>query len=336
MTNPLLRIQDLHIEFHTSHGRVRALNGVSFDVQPGEVFGLVGETGCGKTITGLSVLRLLPPPARITAGRITFEGLDVLSLPEREMQSLRGRKIAVIFQDPASSLNPVFTIGAQIEKVIRDHLHVSPAQAHHRARGILSSVGLPDVDRILDSYPHELSGGMQQRAMIALALSCQPSLLIADEPTTALDVTIQSQILSLLRDVQKEFNLALILITHNLGVVAEMCDRLAVLYAGRVVETGPTQMIFESPQHPYTHGLMSAIPRPGSRGSRLAAIPGSVPVDPGAMAGCVFALRCAHAFERCRAESPPLFAVSAGHQSACFLAEKDLRGLADPESLRNA
>jgi len=317
----LLSIENLYIEFRTSRGRVRALNGVSFDVQPGEIFGLVGETGCGKTITGLSVLQLLPKSARITAGKIAFDGIDVLSLPEHEMRSLRGRKIAMIFQDPSSSLNPVFTVGAQIENVIREHLKLTPAKANGRAKEMLAAVGLPDVDRILSSYPHQLSGGMQQRAMIALALSCQPSLIIADEPTTALDVTIQSQILSLLRDLQKQFGIALILITHNLGVVAEMCDRLAVLYAGRVAEAGPTQAIFESPQHPYTRGLMGAIPRRGSRGNPLAAIAGTVPSDPGAVTGCVFAPRCGHAFDRCRTETPPLFAVSADHHSACFLSE---------------
>ncbi len=320
-THPLLRIDDLHIEFHAARGVLRALNGVSLEVKQGEVFGLVGETGCGKTVTGLSVLRLLPKSARVTQGRILFDDREMLSLSENDMRELRGGKIAMIFQDPSSSLNPVFTIGAQIEKVIREHLRLAPASARERAREMLSAVGLPDVDRILQSYPHQLSGGMQQRAMIALALSCQPSLIIADEPTTALDVTIQSQILLLLRDLQKQFGVALVLITHNLGVVAEMCDRLTVLYAGRVTETGSTRALFDLPHHPYTRGLMDAIPRRGSRGRPLAAIGGSVPADPGAVTGCVFAPRCSYAFDRCRVERPSLVAVGDEHHSACFLAD---------------
>jgi oligopeptide/dipeptide ABC transporter ATP-binding protein len=321
---PLLRVDDLHLEFRTARGVVRALNGVSLEVRAGEVFGLVGETGCGKSITGLSVLRLLPPSARVTRGQITFDGRDVLGLNEREVENLRGRRISMIFQDPGSSLNPVFTIGAQIEKVVRDHLQLAPAAARARAREMLAAVGLPDVNRLSASYPHELSGGMQQRAMIALALACQPALIIADEPTTALDVTIQAQILALLRDLQREFNLTLLLITHNLGVVAETCDRLAVLYAGRVVESGPTAALFSRPQHPYTQGLLAAIPRAGSRGQRLAAIPGSVPSDPGALAGCVFAPRCAQAFDRCQQEAPALFSAGPEHGSACFLSAPDV------------
>jgi len=321
MNTPLLQIDDLRIEFHTPRGQVHALNGVSLEVQPGEAFGLVGESGCGKTLTGLSVLRLLPKSARVTGGQINFKGANLLQLSEREMRSARGGKIAMIFQDPASSLNPVFSIGSQITRVIREHLHLSATPARDRARDLLNAVGLPDVERVMKSYPHELSGGMQQRAMIALALSCQPALLIADEPTTALDVTIQAQILALLDDLRKKFGITLILITHNLGIVAELCDRLAVLYAGRVVESGPTEAIFASPQHPYTRGLLNAIPRPGSRGSALAAIPGSVPVDPGAVTGCVFAPRCPYVFEHCHLEAPRLFNVSPEHYSACFLNE---------------
>lgn len=325
MSDPLLSIKDLHIEFQTSRSLVRALCGVSLEVQAGEVFGLVGETGCGKSITGLSVLRLLPRSARITRGRIYFEGQDILQLSEVEMQSVRGRKVAAIFQDPSTALNPVFTIGRQIEKVIRQHLLLNASQAHQRALEVLAAVGLPDTERIHHSYPHQLSGGMQQRVVIALALSCQPSLIIADEPTTALDVTIQSQILTLLADLQQRMGIAMILITHNLGVVADICDRLAVLYAGKVVETGTTRAIFESPQHPYTRGLMAAIPTSLARGQPLAAIPGAVPSNPGMMVGCVFAPRCAHSHVRCLQEKPPLYTVTDEHSSACFLNDREVK-----------
>ncbi|MCJ7584954.1 MAG: ABC transporter ATP-binding protein [Anaerolineales bacterium] len=317
----LLEVRDLFLEFKSSRGRLKALNGITFDVQPGEVFGLVGETGCGKTVTGLSVLRLLPRSASITGGQVIFEGVDLLTLGQSEIESVRGRKIAMIFQDPSTSLNPVFSNGSQIERVIRQHMKVTKQQAAVKALEVLAAVGLPDVERILRSYPHQLSGGMQQRVMIAMALSCNPRLLIADEPTTSLDVTIQAQILKLLRGLQKKFDVSVILITHNLGVIAQTCDRLAVLYGGRVAESGPTREIFVNPQHPYTRGLMNAIPRPGSRGKRMAAIPGAVPTNPGAIVGCAFAPRCEFALERCRTESPPLVQVGKNHLSACFLAE---------------
>jgi oligopeptide/dipeptide ABC transporter ATP-binding protein len=316
----LLTIENLQIEFKTARGQLKALNGVSLEMQRGEIFGIVGETGCGKTITGLSILRLLPKSASLR-GRILFDGQDLLTLSSVEMEQVRGGKIAMIFQDPSSSLNPVFTLGEQIERVIRQHLKMDSAAAHRQAAESLSAVGLPDVERVLISYPHQLSGGMQQRVMIAMALSCRPSLLIADEPTTALDVTIQAQILRLLRNLQKQFDLSIVLITHNLGVVAQTCDRLAVLYAGRVAESGPTREIFTNPQHPYTRGLMAAIPRPGSRGQKMEAIPGTVPANPGALIGCPFSPRCAHAFEHCQTEIPPLFDISQGHRAACFLVE---------------
>ena len=315
----LLEVRDLYLEFRTSRGLHQALMGVSFEVQKGEIFGLVGETGCGKTVTGLSILRLLPRSANISQGQVLFDDDDLLQLSKKEMEDVRGGKIAMIFQDPSSSLNPVFTIGSQIERVVRQHLPMNAAEARHHAATMLEAVGLPDVNRILASYPHQLSGGMQQRVMIAMALSCRPRLLIADEPTTALDVTIQAQILHLLRDLQQKMDFSVILITHNLGVVAQTCDRLAVLYAGRVVERGTTRDIFNNPQHPYTRGLMNAIPRPGSRGKKMAAILGTVPSNPGTVVGCAFTPRCEFAFERCTLEAPALFDVKKSHKSACFL-----------------
>lgn len=315
----LLDVRDLHLEFHTSTGVHQALMGVSFEVNRGEIFGLVGETGCGKTVTGLSILRLLPRSARIPQGQVLFDGRDLLQLHRQEMEKVRGGEIAMIFQDPSSSLNPVFSIGSQIERVVRQHLPMSGIEARQHAVEMLEAVGLPDVHRILTSYPHQLSGGMQQRVMIAMALSCRPRLLIADEPTTALDVTIQAQILRLLRELQKRLDFSVILITHNLGVVAQTCDRLAVLYAGSVAESGSTRDIFGNPQHPYTRGLMNAIPRPGSRGRKMEAILGTVPSNPGEVVGCAFAPRCEYAFERCTLETPELFLVEGHHMSACFL-----------------
>jgi peptide/nickel transport system ATP-binding protein len=318
----LLDVRDLVLEFKTMRGRLRALNGVSFEVQKSEIYGLVGETGCGKTVTGLSILRLLPRSAHIPQGRVIFEGTDLLRLEKAEIESMRGSQIAMIFQDPSSSLNPVFTIGSQIERVIRQHTTASARQAADQVRQVLSDVGLPDVERIAKAYPHQLSGGQQQRVMIAMALSCRPRLLIADEPTTALDMTIQAQILQLLQELRAKYDLSVILITHNLGVVAHSCDRLAVLYAGRVVESGSTNQIFNHPKHPYTSGLMEAIPRPSNRGQKMATIPGSVPSNPGAVIGCAFAPRCSLVHERCLEAVPPLYAAGPGHYSACFLVDE--------------
>ncbi len=319
----LLSINNLAIDFKTARGVHKALQNVSFSVKRGEIFGVVGETGCGKTITGLSILRLLPKSA-VVRGEIMFDDRNLLTLSETEMNAVRGGRISMIFQDPTSSLNPVFTIGEQITRVVRQHLKLDKQDARTQAEESLAAVGLADVKRVMISYPYQLSGGQQQRVMIAMALACRPSLLIADEPTTALDVTIQAQILNLLRDLQKKFDLSIVLITHNLGVVAQACDRMAVLYAGTVAETSPTSFVYESAHHPYSQGLLGAIPRPGSRGQRMAAIPGTVPSNPGEIVGCAFAPRCPHAFERCSIEKPPLKNVGEFHESACFLPAKSL------------
>ncbi|HSG17234.1 MAG TPA: ABC transporter ATP-binding protein [Anaerolineae bacterium] len=319
MSEPVLRIEDLFIEFEMKVGSLQAINGISLEVHSGEIFGVVGETGCGKSITGLSVLQLLPKTARVTNGKVELEGIDILSQSEEQMRQIRGSQVAMIFQDPTQSLNPVFSVGQQMDRVIRVHMNISKSEAEALAEEMLTAVGLPDVTRIRKSYPHELSGGMKQRVMIAMALSCRPSLLIADEPTTALDVTIQAQILTLLKRLQERFDIAIMFITHNLGVVAQVCDRVAVLYAGRVVETADTDTIFTAPHHPYTKGLMEAVPRPGSRGQHLTAIPGNVPANPGAVVGCTFASRCPSVMEQCWQQRPAAVSVGADHESACFL-----------------
>ncbi len=317
----LLTVDDLRVEFRTDHRTLRAVEGVSLDVRGGEFVGIVGESGCGKTVTGLSILRLLPKTAVVTSGRLEFEGRNLLELPQKQMRQIRGRRISMIFQDPSSSLNPVFTVGSQLERVIHQHLGLPRAAAHAKALETLVSVGLPDVERIVTSYPHQLSGGQKQRVMIAMALSCEPALLIADEPTTALDVTIQAQILTLLRELQVRLGISVVLITHDLGVVAEVCDRIVVMYAGRVVESGPTAAFVE-PRHPYTRALLNAIPRPDVERGGLVPIAGTVPADPGAVIGCAFAPRCPHVFDRCREEAPSLDIVGAEHRSACFLSNE--------------
>jgi oligopeptide/dipeptide ABC transporter ATP-binding protein len=320
----LLQIKDLHTAFHTEEGIARAVDGVSFGVDRGEVLGVVGESGSGKSVTALSIMRLVQEPGRIAAGsQILFNGKDLLSLSEKEMRGVRGNDIAMIFQEPMTSLNPVFPIGDQISESLRLHRGLSRAEARKRAVDLLQLVGIPVPDRRVDEYPHQLSGGMRQRVMIAMALANEPDLLIADEPTTALDVTIQAQILELLLELREQTGTGIILITHDLGVVAEVCDRVVVMYAGQVVETGPVEAIFARPEHPYTQGLLAAVPRPDQRGGRLAVIPGVVPPPTRWPHGCRFRPRCPYAWDRCH-EQPGL--LDAGSQRArCWLVEEPER-----------
>jgi peptide/nickel transport system ATP-binding protein len=321
MTRPLLSVRDLAVSFVTKDGTTTGLDGVSVDVGEGEIVGLVGETGCGKTLTGLSVLGLLPPTARVTRGAIELLDRDLLGLPEAELRKLRGSVLAMVFQNPSSAFNPVFTVGAQMRYVLDAHESVPRADAVARIRASLEEVGLPEADRVMRAYPHELSGGMLQRAMIASALLCRPRLLIADEPTTALDVTIEAQILRLIRRLQEARGFSVLFITHDLGVVRVVSDRVVVLYAGRVAESAPTAALFGRPLHPYSRGLMAAAPRASERRAALTAIPGSVPADVGVVPGCAFADRCPIAVDRCRTERPELRVLDGAHLVACHLAD---------------
>jgi peptide/nickel transport system ATP-binding protein len=314
----LLSVEHLTTGFDVSGRFVPAVIDVTFAVSPGETLCLVGESGSGKSLTALSILRLVPPPGRITHGRVTFKGRDVLALGEREMQHVRGAEIALIFQEPSTALNPVFSIGSQIEEVLRVHGRATRRTARQKAIELLDAVSVPEPSKRVRDYPHQLSGGLRQRALIAMALACEPALLIADEPTTALDVTIQAQILELLRDLQQRLGLALLLITHDLGIVAEMADRVAVMYAGRIVEHAPVKDLFAGPKHPYTRGLMGSVPG-GAPGSRLVAIPGTVP-PPGCLPpGCSFATRCADRFDPCPTAHPADTLVRPDHSVKCYL-----------------
>ncbi len=318
---PLLEIDGLRTVFRSPSRDVPAVDGVSLSVARGRTLGIVGESGCGKSMLSLSVMRLVPSPGRVAAGRIVFDGQDLLALPARAMRAVRGRRIGMIFQEPMTSLNPVFTVGDQITEAMRAH-DPGASKAGLRARGVaaLDRVRIPGAARRFDDYPHQMSGGMRQRAMIAMALSCGPDLLIADEPTTALDVTVQAQILDLLRDLQAQSGMAIILITHDLGVVAEMADEVAVMYAGRVVERASGTAIFDDPQHPYTLGLLGSIPRIEETRSRLLAIEGSVPAPFALPEGCRFHPRCVFAAPACTRVDPPLRGLSAGHHAACIRA----------------
>jgi oligopeptide/dipeptide ABC transporter ATP-binding protein len=319
MSEPLLRIEELRTVFHTDDGDVTAVNGVTFEVRPGETLGLVGESGCGKSVTAMSVLRLIPsPPGEVVGGRILFRGEDLLRVSEDRMRHVRGNEISMVFQEPMTALNPVYSVGNQIEEAIRLHQKVDRHEARRRTIAMLEHVGIPSPEERVDAYPHQLSGGMRQRVMIAMALSCRPALLIADEPTTALDVTIQAQILDLLRKLQQEMGMAILLITHDLGVVAEMADRVVVMYAGRVVEESPVRELYRSPRHPYTRALLASIPGGQSRGKeRLTVIPGSVPPPFATPPGCPFHPRCAFAIDVCRTVVPELETVEEGHRARC-------------------
>ncbi|OQX84555.1 peptide ABC transporter ATP-binding protein [candidate division KSB1 bacterium 4484_87] len=319
----LLQVKNLHTVFDTFEGRVKAVEGVSFSINEKEILGVVGESGCGKSVMALSLLRLIPsPPGKIIAGEILFRNTDLLRIAEKEMRKIRGNEISMIFQEPMTSLNPVFTIGDQIAEAIRLHQHVSKKESLEKTVEMLRLVGIPNAEERVWEYPHEMSGGMKQRVMIAMALSCHPALLIADEPTTALDVTIQAQILELILDMRDKFSTAVILITHDLGVVAETAERVIVMYAGRIVEIAPVLELFHNPAHPYTRGLLNSIPRLHSskeRKKKLPAIPGTVPDLNDMVSGCKFHPRCAHAMVLCREKEPELLPISSNHFSRCWL-----------------
>jgi oligopeptide/dipeptide ABC transporter ATP-binding protein len=314
----LLSVRHLTTSFDGRAGRVLAVDDVSFDIRRGETLGLVGESGSGKSVTALSIVRLVQPPGRITGGSILFGGRDLAALGEAEMRRVRGAGIGFVFQEPTAALNPVFTVGDQIAEALVVHGRAARRDAWGRAAELLAAVRMPDPARRVHDYPHQLSGGMRQRVVIAMALACRPALLIADEPTTALDVTIQAEILDLLGELQARFDLALLLITHDLGVVARTADRVAVMYAGRIVEAGPVREIFESPAHPYTRGLLASIPG-GAPGRRLRAIDGTVPDLAALPPGCAFGSRCPNRFDACEAGRPPAFDIGPGHTARCFL-----------------
>ena len=322
MTVPLLEIDGLRTQFSTEDGVVRAVNDIGFSLQQGETLGLVGESGCGKSVTALSIMGLLPRIGRVVGGSVRFESRDLLALSEREMRQIRGNRIGMIFQEPMTSLNPVHTIGEQVAEAARIHQNLGRAAARARAEDMLRRVRVPDPSRRLRDYPHQFSGGMRQRAMIAMALICSPRLLIADEPTTALDVTIQAQILRLILELKERIGAGVLMITHDLGVVAETCQRVIVMYAGRVVEEAPVEMLFDSPAHPYTRGLMASVPRGADRRRRrLPEIPGVVASLSQPMIGCAFAPRCPMAIDNCRAATPELRSIAEGHRVACIRAE---------------
>jgi oligopeptide/dipeptide ABC transporter ATP-binding protein len=310
---PLLEVRDLRTYFHTESGIAKAVDGVSFHVEPGEVLGIVGESGCGKSVTSLSIMQLVPqPPGELLAGSsIRFRGEELVGAGEKRLRALRGNDMAMIFQEPMTSLNPVYTVGDQIGEALRLHRNVRKKEAHERAIEMLRLVGIPSPEARVNDYPHQLSGGQRQRVMIAMALSCEPDLLIADEPTTALDVTIQAQILELLAELRERLGMAVILITHDLGVVAEVCDRVVVMYAGQIVEHGTVEQIFREPRHPYTEGLLKAVPRLGVRQDQLAVIPGTVPSPMEWPIGCRFHTRCPYGWDLCVQEEPPLLGTGA-------------------------
>lgn len=324
MSEKLLNIKNLKTSFYTHVGEVQAVRGVSFDLAKGEALGIVGESGSGKSVTSMSIMKLIQFPGKIKEGEILFKGKDLVDAGKKEMMSIRGNEIAMIFQDPMTSLNPVYTVGNQIIEAIVRHQGLSKSEARVKAIEMLTLVGIPSPDKRIDNYPHEFSGGMRQRAMIAIALSCQPDLLIADEPTTALDVTIQAQILELMKDLKDKVNTSIILITHDLGVVADVCSRIIVMYGGLVMEEGTSRDIFYNPKHPYTMGLLKSVPRMDeTEKKRLVPIEGSPPDLVKPPKGCPFAARCDYCMKICLEEMPPYFQIDEGHRSACWLLHED-------------
>ena len=321
---PLLEVRHLRVEFPSRRGTLLAIDDVSFSIAPGEILGVVGESGAGKSLTGAAIIGLLEPPGRIAGGEILLSGQRIDNLPYEQMRKIRGRQIGAIFQDPLTSLNPLYTIGRQLIETIRTHLPVSEEEARARAIGLLQQTGIPAAEARIDQYPHQFSGGMRQRVVIALALAAEPKLIVADEPTTALDVSIQAQIISLLKRVCKEHGAAVMLVTHDMGVIAETCDRVAVMYAGRIVEVGPVADVIHRPSHPYTEGLMGSIPAMDEERERLAQIDGAMPRLNAIPPGCAFNPRCPQAFERCRVERPDLLDAGAT-QAACWLVAEPVR-----------
>ena len=319
----LIDVNNLRTYFHTEEGTVKAVDGVSFEIYPGETLGVVGESGCGKSVTSLSIMRLIEsPPGQIEEGEILFNGKDLTQLKQSQMRKIRGNDISMIFQEPMTSLNPVYTVGDQIMEAILIHKDVNKKQAREEAIDMLRKVGIPLPEQRVDEYPHQLSGGMRQRVMIAMALSCDPQLLIADEPTTALDVTIQAQILELMNSLKEQFGMAIMMITHDLGVIAEVSDRVAVMYAGKIVEYTDVETLYADPKHPYTWGLMHSIPHIEKDVERLEAIPGNVPNPLDFPDGCKYNTRCPFATDKCRTEEPDLQEVEEGHYSACWHVDK--------------
>jgi len=325
MTEPLLSVRDLVVEFPTRRGVLRALDGVSFDIAPGEVLGMVGESGAGKSITGAAIIGLIEPPGRIVSGEIRLAGERIDNLQPEAMRRIRGKRIGMVFQDPLTSLNPLYTVAQQLIETIRAHLDMSEKEARAHAVGLLDRVGIPAAARRIDDYPHHFSGGMRQRVVIALALAAEPELVIADEPTTALDVSVQSQIIDVLKEICAERGAAVMLITHDMGVIAETADRVAVLYAGRMAEIGPVSEVILKARHPYTSGLMASIPTLVQDTDRLVQIPGTMPRLNAIPSGCAFNPRCEHAFDRCLTDRPPLIDAGPRHAAACWLAEKETR-----------
>ena len=323
MGEPLLEVKDLHVQFVVREGIVHAVNGISFSVEKGKVLAFLGESGCGKTVTLRAIARLLPGRRARVSGDVSLNGRNLYELPEQDMQNIRGRLISMVFQEPMTALDPVYTVGGQIVEALLRHQGMSREAATRRALELLEVVQIPSPERRLKSYPHEMSGGMRQRAMIAMALACGPELLLADEPTTSLDVTVQAQVLYLLKDLQQQIGMALILVSHDLGVVAEVADDVVVMYAGRIVEHGPVREVFKNPTHPYTEGLIKSTVRRGGRGEKLVAILGQPPDLLGLPRGCSFAPRCPYVHDRCLEKFPPTYSVSRVHTARCYRLEEE-------------